>query len=166
MIRRVLLQQEEVWSEFANNAWPEVWASRQDGRMIYPPDSQSDTLREEIRLSMRPKVRLQKFQQKIAQLDENAERVERFLILELDLKQKHATMRESHATAIMSAAVFGFTIITIIFTPSSFIMSLFALPIDRFQQNQKRSRWTDEAGMYSTNYIGKWTGRTPILPRS
>jgi hypothetical protein len=60
--------------------------------------------------------------------------------------------------AIMSAAVFGFTIITIIFTPLSFVVALFALPIDRFQKQQVPSVWTDQAGMYSTNYMGNWIG--------
>jgi len=48
----------------------------------------------------------------------------------------------------MSAAVIGFigfTIITIIFTPLSFIVALFALPIDRFQkQVAKRRKWFRE----------------------
>ncbi|KAI8946097.1 hypothetical protein F4801DRAFT_81567 [Xylaria longipes] len=48
----------------------------------------------------------------------------------------------------MSAAIVGFTVITIIFAPLSFFTSLFALPIDQFQQNQE--------GKYTTNYIGKW----------
>jgi hypothetical protein len=53
----------------------------------------------------------------------------------------------------------GFTIVTIIFVPLSFVMSLFALPIDRFQQNQIDSPWSSGTKMYSTNYIGKWAGK-------
>ncbi|KAE9381987.1 hypothetical protein N431DRAFT_458534 [Stipitochalara longipes BDJ] len=63
----------------------------------------------------------------------------------------------------MSAAVFGFTIITIIFTPLSFMVSLFALPIDRFQQHQVPSVWTDQAGMYSTKYMGRWIATAELI---
>jgi hypothetical protein len=49
---------------------------------------------------------------------------------------KHASLRESHATSMMSAAIFGFTLITIIFTSLSLFASLFALPINRLQAQQ------------------------------
>jgi hypothetical protein len=91
-------------------------------------------------------------------LDADAERVARAIDRKLDLKATHASLKEAHTTAIMSAAVFRFTLITIIFTPLSFIVSLFALPIDRFQKDQVPSVWNDQTGMYSTNYVGKWIG--------
>jgi Mg2+ and Co2+ transporter CorA len=78
----------------------------------------------------RPQFQFAKFKRQIAKLNEDAERVERAIDRKLDLKTKHASLNEAHATAIMSAAVFGFTIITIIFMPLSFLVSLFALPID------------------------------------
>lgn len=79
------------------------------------------------------------------------------------MKQKDASLRESHSSAIMGAAVLGFTIITIIFTPLAFVISLFALPIDQLQRNQIDSPWASGSRMYSTNYIGKWAGKYHVF---
>jgi hypothetical protein len=165
MIKTILFQQEEVWKDFANKAWPTCWPDGPDGRFKAPerPESTDNgTFFEEQRKIwskiQRPQIQFAKFKRRIAKLDEDAERVERAIDRKLDLKAKHASLKEAHTMAIMSAAVFGFTIITIIFTPLSFIVGLFALPIDRFQQHQIQSVWTNQAGMYSTNYVGKWIG--------
>ena len=104
---------------------------------------------------LKTQTQLSKFRRRIEQLGEDAERVRETILTKLDWKQKHAGLKEAHAAAIISAAVLGFTIVTIIFVPLSFVMSLFALPIDRFQQNQIDSPWSSGTKMYSTNYIGK-----------
>ncbi len=106
----------------------------------------------------RPQVQFAKFKRQISKLDADAERVARAVDRKLDLKATHASLKEAHTTAIMSAAVLGFTIITIIFAPLSFAVSLFALPIDQFQKGQVPSRWDEQAGMYPTNYVGTWIG--------
>jgi hypothetical protein len=163
MIRRILFQQEEVWRDFASYAWPENWRSCHDGKAMYPHGFQDRTrqeqqeYREVTALIMRPISQLEKFHRRIQQLDEDAERVEKSVNTQLELKQKFASLSESHATAVMSAAVFGFTIITIIFTPLSFVMSLFALPIDQFQRHQVNAT-LGGGGMYRKNYIGRWAG--------
>jgi hypothetical protein len=163
MIKSVLFQQEEMWKEFISNAWPDCW---KDGRLSAPSNDDKETWRK----IARPQVQFPKFNRRIAQLDEDAQRVEDSISIRLDLKAKHAGMRqtqasirEAHSTAVMSAAVFGFTIVTIIFTPLSFMLSLFALPIKRLQDHQIESRWTNDSGMYTTNYVGKWVGKSPGL---
>lgn len=55
--------------------------------------------------------------------------------------------------AIMSAGVLGFTIVTIIFTPLSFLPSLLALPMTSFHMSQNQSRSTSEFGVYSDGYV-------------
>ncbi len=80
-----------------------------------------------------------------------AEEVKRIVLIKLDLKQKHATMRETHAATVMSPDIVGFIIIIIIFTPLSFMTSLFALPVDQFQPN--------EGDRYITAYLGRWMGK-------
>jgi hypothetical protein len=158
MIKRVLLQQEIVWKSFANNAWPEYWPNGEEGRMIIPREDwgtfQADE-RNEWKKIIEAQSLFEKYRRKLSQLNEDAERVERSILIKLDLKQKHTSLQESHSTAVMSAAVLGFTIVTIIFTPLSFITSLFALPIDQFQ-----AKMTDSGGTktYSSSYIGKWAG--------
>jgi tetrahydromethanopterin S-methyltransferase subunit B len=163
MISTILFQQEEVWKDFANKMWPQYWPDGPDGR-FQPPETPKVKdgmygINPEIWSKIqRPQIQLAKFKRRISKLDADAERVTRAIDRQLDLKTTHASIKEAHSTAIMSAAVFGFTIVTIIFTPLSFIISLFALPIDRFQKDQVPSVWDDQAGMYSTNYVGKWIG--------
>lgn len=161
MIQLVLTQQEEVWREFMSNAWPELWPSGTNGRMTTPLDLEyfSRDRREVWRLIMRPQSQFQKYRRQIDRLNEDATRVEASIITKLDLKQKHASLREAHTAAVMSAMVFGFTIITIVFTPLSFIVGLFALPINHLQASQEPSRWHNQGGSYSANYIGTYAGK-------
>jgi len=165
MIKTVSLQQEEVWKDFASQAWPEHWPDGSDGQFKLDLTSQTtfETPKEIWNKIRRPQSQFTKFKRRVAKLDEDAQRVERAIDRKLDLKTKHANMNESHVTAIISAAVFGFTIITIIFTPLSFIVSLFTLPIDRFQKQQVPSLWNNQTGMYSTNYIGKWIATAELV---
>jgi hypothetical protein len=159
MIKRVLLQQENVWKSFANNAWPEYWPNGEDGRMLIPREDwrtfQADE-RNEWKKIIEAQSLFEKHRRRLSQLNEDAERVERSIIIKLDLKQKHTSLQESHSTAMMSAAVLGFTIVTIIFTPLSFVTSLLALPIDQFQTMMADSGGTKT---YSSSYVGRWAGK-------
>ncbi|KAI0197644.1 hypothetical protein F4808DRAFT_291004 [Astrocystis sublimbata] len=145
MIRTVIFQQEEIWKEFTYNTWPEYWPDGENGRFkpIFEP-SEAEIWRE----IAKPQAQLPKYQKRLEKLDDDAERVERHILVQLDLKQKHTAIKEAHTTTVMSAAIVGFTVITIIFTPLSFLASLFALPIDQFQGGPNTT--------YTTNYIGKW----------
>ncbi|KAI1172377.1 hypothetical protein F4777DRAFT_590564 [Nemania sp. FL0916] len=144
MIQTVLFQQEEIWKEFTYNTWPQYWPDGEDGR-FRPPFSEDADIWREI---AKPQSQFPKYRKRFEKLDDDAERVERHILVQLDLKQKHATMKETHTATVMSAAIVGFTVITIIFAPLSFLASLFALPIDQFQQR--------EDGKYTTNYVGRW----------
>jgi hypothetical protein len=75
----------------------------------------------------------------------------------LDLRQKHIALQETHSMSVMSASVFAFTIITIVFTPLSFATSLFALPIDRFVSHQMSG--SEDNPVYPSSYITKWLGK-------
>ena len=163
MIKRVLAQQEEVWREFASNAWPDFWLSGgEDGaRMRIPSHISRAFTRKQAetwRAVLSPQTQFREYERQISQLGEDAERIEKSINTQLDLKAKDATLRETHATAEMSAAVFGFTIITIIFSPLSFVAAVFALPIDSVLSKQIENRWTDEAGMFRSVYVGKYFG--------
>ncbi|KAJ2974079.1 hypothetical protein NUW58_g8773 [Xylaria curta] len=146
MMQTVIFQQEEIWKEFTYNTWPEHWPDGEDGR--FRPPTGHDELGGVWREIAKPQAQFPKYRKRFEKLDDDAERVERNILVQLDLKQKHAAIKETHTATVMSAAIVGFTVITIIFAPLSFLTSLFALPIDQFQQN--------EEGKYTTNYIGKW----------
>ena len=159
MIKRTITQQDDIWKEFTSNAWPNYWTT---GRMVIPI-----SLRGEIwKQVMQPQVFFEKYKGRLSQLDEDAERVRDTILTKLELKAKHAGIREAHSSAIMSAAVLGFTVITVIFTPLSFTNSLFALPIKALQNHQINSTWGDTekpTGVYTSNYVGTWTGKLITL---
>ncbi|KAF2099363.1 hypothetical protein NA57DRAFT_55333 [Rhizodiscina lignyota] len=142
MIKNVLIQQEEVWNAFWKDRSKEIWKDTK-------PDVKS-TLQ---RIIERPMEQLPKFKRRIEKIDGDAERVEKWILTQLDLKSKHAGLKESHNSTTLSTAVIGFTIITVVFTPLSFISSLFALPIDKFHRQQIN---VDNSYLYTTGYIGRW----------
>ncbi|KAI0113960.1 hypothetical protein GGR51DRAFT_556457 [Nemania sp. FL0031] len=175
MIRSVLAEQEEVWNEFMSLMWPNQGPDQQPksyrkaeytGNLV--PESaeeRSAETNEEVveserfRQIWRPRAKFNKYKRRIEKLEQDAERVERNILTKLDLKQKHATIKEAHSTAVLSATVFGFTIITVIFAPLSFVIALFALPIDMFNEGKNG----DKDGVYSYHYIGKWTAATELV---
>lgn len=161
MIKRVILQQEMVWRSFSSKAWPHYWPNGQDGSMVIPPEEwrkySKQGIAEEWEFIHSAESKFKEYYRRIAQLDEDAQRVERSVTAMLDLKSKHATIREAHTSAIMGAAVVGFTIVTIIFTPLSYMATLFALPINTLQDKQDNSKFTDQAGAYKSSYFARWT---------
>jgi Mg2+ and Co2+ transporter CorA len=144
MIRSVIMQQEEVWTE----CWKDCIEDPTTWRGI-DADLQSSLKK----FLGRPNALLPKFRNRLDKIDQDAGRVERWILAQLDLKAKHASLKESHNSTTLSTAVIGFTVITIIFTPLSFLSSLFALPIDRLQRQQQSIGGT---AFYTTNYIGTW----------
>lgn len=157
MIQTVLLEQEEVWREFAFSTWPDYWPTGPEGKFQIPREKD-----DHWKIIQRPQQQFPKFRRRLKKLDDDAERVQRSIELKLDLKQKHASLQVARTGSVMSASVFGFTIITVIFTPLSFMVGLLALPVDRFQQNQVQVQGGDSA-VYSTRYIGKWIGEFDVL---
>jgi hypothetical protein len=73
---------------------------------------------------------LQRFKDRIEKVDQDAERVQNLVPQYLELKRSYASIKESHYTAILGAAVFGLSVVTIVFTPLSFAVALLALPND------------------------------------
>jgi hypothetical protein len=73
---------------------------------------------------------LQRFEDRIDKIDQEAERVQNMVPQYLELKRSYASVKESHYTAILGAAVFGLSVVTIVFTPLSFAVALLALPND------------------------------------
>lgn len=157
MIGRVLAQQEDVFKEYASTVWPQYWDNDRDGRISIPRDEWagfSYEIQKEWRIIQQTQPQILKLRRRIAQLDEDAERVERSIMIQLELKLKDATIKESHAAAVMGAAVLGFTIVTIIFTPLSFVIGILALPIDQLQRHLVDNPYSEGGKMYTTNYVG------------
>ncbi|TPX10042.1 uncharacterized protein E0L32_001239 [Thyridium curvatum] len=93
---------------------------------------------------------LHKYQQRGKKLEKDAERIEKKVMDMLELKRTYATMRDARSSLLLGTAVIGFTVITIIFAPLSFLTSLFALKIDgfeRFQVSDKEDVYSSKAMM-------------------
>ncbi|KAI0382294.1 hypothetical protein F5Y04DRAFT_253420 [Hypomontagnella monticulosa] len=167
MIKSVLAEQEEVWREFMGTTWPNQEPGQQQyrnpnkkGSNVNPQQPPSGFRDEAQWMAVwRPQLLFNRYRRRIARLEEDAERVERNISTQLDLKQKHAAMKEAHSMAVVSAMVFGFTIITVVFAPLSFVAALFALPIDRFNEGKDGNQ---KDGVYSSRYIGKWSATAAL----
>ncbi|KAF2173076.1 hypothetical protein M409DRAFT_49571 [Zasmidium cellare ATCC 36951] len=161
MIGRVLNQQERVFDDFVSHACPSQFWDPVNERAKMPRDYHTKFRSEErdewdewsTILQAKPQIAM--FRRRILELNEDAERVKQSITAQLDLKLKGASIRESHATALMSTAVFGFSVVTIIFAPLSFVTALFALPIDQLQKNQADNPYSTFSKMYTTSYVGK-----------
>lgn len=160
MIRTVLEEQEEIWKDFSFSTWPMYWPDGPEGKFV-PPTTYNDPEAEgRWKIIRRLQPQFPKFKRRLQKLNDDAERVQRSIELKLDLKARHASLREARTASVMSASVFGFTIITIIFTPLSFLVGLFALPIDQLQQNQVPFQGQEQnSTVYSTQYIGGYIGK-------
>lgn len=185
MIETVLAQQEAIWREFAHSSWPKSWKNGVEGQ--FEPDWEDDwksqnqeelerrpfpfkcepiDIQNKWRVIQRPQEYCRRLRTQLNKLDHDAERVQRSIQLKLDLKQRHASLKEARTASLMGASVLGFTIITIIFTPLSFMAGLFALPIDRLEVAQFTApdSSSEGSGAYSTEYIAKWMGLSPPNP--
>jgi hypothetical protein len=164
MIKTVVLQQEEVWKDFMSNAWPQLWPKNPDEQLHFDSPSPSSwdpaSDKEMFRLMERPQNQFRKYKRRIEKLGEDADRVQQSILTLLDLKSKHASLEETHNTTLMSAAVLGFSIVTIIFTPLSFLTSLFALPTQQLQKHH--SGVVNGTSVYSNNYVGGWMSKCCI----
>jgi Mg2+ and Co2+ transporter CorA len=141
MIKSVLTEQGEVWGLFYKNL-------RESKVAKWDPNI--------ARSANRPQEQIPKFQRRIQKIDEDAQRVEQWIQGQLDLKKTHASLRDSHNSTLLSTAVIGFTVITVIFTPLSFMASLLALPSVDFQTQHGDNK-------YHRNYLGGFMSKSTHL---
>ncbi|KAI1112388.1 hypothetical protein F5Y14DRAFT_422023 [Nemania sp. NC0429] len=116
---------------------------------------------------------VKKYQKRAEKIDSDAERVERRIQDQLNLRRTHVSIEDarvglilSRASLVTSTAVIGFTVITIIFAPLAFVTALFALPIDILLRNQLQFDGAGDdsgsqdgmaaMGAYSTRYVATW----------
>ena len=108
------------------------------------------------RILQRPKHQLLQFLKRIDKIDADAQRGEEKISWLLDLNSKHAGLNESHNSLVLSRAVIGFTVITAIFTPLSFVVSLLALPVEWLRSF--KTPQDNDKGIYSNGSIAGWLG--------
>lgn len=159
LIRSVLAEQEQVWRQFIQAKFSEFWDTDKDCFVVrekYMKIKDIPRFTEAMDILKKPQTRFAEYKRRIAVLDENAERVQSSIALLLDLKSKENSLREIQTTTSMSAAVIGFSLVTIVFTPLSFLSSLFALPINHLQSHQSVSTLDNGTPFYSSSYVAGW----------
>jgi hypothetical protein len=68
----------------------------------------------------------------VRKIDGDAERIEKANQELLNLKHTHSSIKDAHSSLILSTAVIGFTVVTIVFAPLAFLTALFTLKIEGF----------------------------------
>ncbi|KAL1795394.1 hypothetical protein ACET3X_007210 [Alternaria dauci] len=145
MIKHVLEQQRRVLGSFLEECGQE-----DDGRF---------SQRWNQVMSMPEKVN--KYTERVTKIDDDAGRIEKTIQDMLNLKRTYASIRETHNSLILSTAVIGFTVITIVFTPLAFLTALFALKIEGLEKLQVPSGdGTYHKGKIS-GIFGKWISISP-----
>jgi Mg2+ and Co2+ transporter CorA len=95
----------------------------------------------------------------VLKIDGDAERVQKAVQDKLDLKRTYASVKDAHSSLLLSTAVIGFTVVTIVFAPLAFLTALFALNIDGFDLLQLKGR----DGVYSSGKMSAIFGRRCVV---
>lgn len=98
---------------------------------------------------------IQQYMRRVEKIDGDADRIEKNIQDMLNLKRTHASIKDAHSSLILSTAVIGFTVITIVFTPLAFLTALFALKIDGFE----RLQISGSDGVFHSGKIGGIFGK-------
>lgn len=125
MIQEILGQQEEILSSLINDIHHQRTKRDQ-------PALENDDDERAWDVINHAKDLLNKYIKLTEKIDRDAERIEKAILDKLNLKRTHASIQDAHNSVILGAAVIGFTVVTIIFAPLSFLVGLFALPVDQF----------------------------------
>ncbi|CAN9313230.1 unnamed protein product [Alternaria sp. RS040] len=143
MIKHVLEQQERVLKQFLEDCLP-----ANEERL--PPNWVQIKASQET---------IKQYMKRVEKIDGDADRIEKNIQDMLNLKRTHASIRDAHSSLILSTAVIGFTVITIVFTPLAFLTALFALKIDGFE----RLQISGSDGVFHSGKIGGIFVSTEIL---
>jgi hypothetical protein len=155
MIKTVIEQQEEVWNMFYEDLAKEVEMGDQQTEEEKGKKQAKEVWEHDVISTVkRPKQQIPMFKLKIERLDNDAQRVKEAILDLINLKGAHASLKESQNSTRLNVAVICFTIVTIIFTPLSFLSSLLALPIDHFQHPN-----VNGTNVYPSRFVANWIGK-------
>jgi hypothetical protein len=117
---------------------------------------------------VRALLKIEFYRDRVTKIDRDAERVEKTVQDQLNLKRTYATMQDTRTGILLSTAVIGFTVVTIIFAPLSFMTGLFALPLSNLSDHlhNRTFETSGEKQVYSQNYVGGWFSKYLIFLQS
>jgi hypothetical protein len=104
---------------------------------------------------------LAQYEGRIKKIDGDTERIEKAVNDMLNLKRTYASIKDTHSSLLLSTAVIGFTVITIVFAPLAFLTGLFALKIDGFEKLHVNGSDPDSA--YKSSYMGGIFSRCSLV---
>jgi hypothetical protein len=102
-------------------------------------------------------VLLEEYEVLIEKIHKDADRVEKTMESCLNLKRTYASIEDTRNSLMLGFAASAFAFVTVIFTPLSFMTSLFALPVDHFVHRQVNDA-SSAARVFTFLYIGGYTG--------
>jgi hypothetical protein len=143
-----------VWKQLTYALWPGNFS---DIRQEIPPDADrfySDGFAS-WRRSLQTFELFRRLKRRITKLHDDAVRVQDLISKYLDIKSKYSIMKQAHWTMITGAAVFVFTVTTVIFAPLSFVIALLAMPTSGYLGTRYSNNGTNT---YAQSFIGKWMG--------
>jgi hypothetical protein len=117
-------------------------------------DSLENTLKRWGRVKQALKT-LEKYKQRVRKIDGDAERIEKAIKDMLNLKRTHSSIKDAHSSLILSTAVIGFTVVTIVFAPLACLTALPALKIQGFGKLQVAG----EEEVYDSGKLGGIFGK-------
>lgn len=120
-------KQQEIGSGTSNAGTPAEDEDTADAKPYQP--SQADWAPVEEAYIM-----LKRYQERVRKIDGDAERIEKTVQDLLNLKRTYASVQDSHASVLLSAAAIGFAVVTIVFAPLAFLTALFALNLQGFDK--------------------------------
>jgi hypothetical protein len=182
MIGDVLGQQETVLEDIpsANKGFDPVTLLTLPDKLLHPSYKRAYTAHWPRIFGARKL--LEKYRQRIRKIEADAERIDKAIQDMLNLKRTFASIKEAQnsseaaqnslrlarSSVVLNAAVVGFTVGTVIFTPLSFLTGLFALATDELRKLLSSTNETKD--VYVSSYVGGIFGKStdmlssPVLP--
>ncbi|CAN9243934.1 unnamed protein product [Alternaria alternata] len=105
---------------------------------------------------------INEYESRILKIHRDADRVDKTIESYLDLKRTYASIEDTRNGLVVGIAASAFALVTVIFTPLSFMTSLLALPVDHFARQQIKIDGAED-GVFRTSYIAGYTALAGIL---
>jgi hypothetical protein len=100
---------------------------------------------------------LNDYTDRVQKIHRDADRVDKTIESYLNLKRTYASIEDTRNSLMVGFAATAFAFVTVIFTPLSFMTSLFALPVDQFTRHQYKEADSEDS-VFKSSYIGGYTG--------
>ncbi|KAH4935933.1 hypothetical protein HBI23_055640 [Parastagonospora nodorum] len=129
MIQSVLNQQKDVMDKFLADT-----KAARDAAENSPLDLWDIRAWKEV---VQARQTLDQYTNRISKIHKDADRAEKAIDSFLNLQRTYANIEDTQNNMLVGLAALAFAIVTVIFTPLSFMTSLFALPVREILQHQK-----------------------------